>query len=393
MGNLHGKRSPLLGAVVASFLSAVALGCASENTESSANNPPQIAPLSIAELAKELTDLGVDKHLGNIAPVSTATHTGDWTSYHYGTSATAQAKCFDGSEYVASVRDGDANQIVLNLGGGGACWSYESCFVLPGFVKKESKPLVGEKGGLANRNHADNPIADWAMVYGDYCDGSVWSGDRTVVHKEASSGVTRAAEHYGLRNLSATVTLMHQLYPNPERIVVTGASAGGYGTMMGYLVTRAQYPGVPIRLLNDSGPWLYNPDFPDIGADSVERWGVNDFIPDDCPERCNEQLIYLLEYLFPRDPLVDVALFMHYNDFTIGASYLAYGWDFSDVLVERTDVLANAHPDRFKRFFHDGVRHTIIWSDDLYTINNHGMLLHDWISAFVDDTPDWVDLP
>jgi hypothetical protein len=63
-----------------------------------------------------------------------------------------------------------------------------------------------------------------------------------------------------VQNLSAAVTAMRAAFPNPGMIVVSGYSAGGYGTFAGYGVTRVAYPDTPIVTFNDSGPGLQNPD-------------------------------------------------------------------------------------------------------------------------------------
>ncbi len=355
--------------------------------------PVLVEPVIDQPISELISSAGLDRYIDQIQPVSSETFAGNWTGYYYGSGATSQARCFDGGEYVASVRPGKNNNVVLNLGGGGGCWSYESCYVFPIFVKDESNPLNGEQDGISDRNNALNPLRDDNVVYGDYCDGSVWSGDNTLVYRSSTDATTRTTWHWGLRNLSATISLMKELYPNPDRILVTGASAGGYGTLMGYLLTRAAFPEHIIRVFNDSGPWLLNPEHEFMVNGALDGWGIRKLIPADCPPQWQEQLLFLLDCLLPRDQDVTVALFMHYDDFTIGTSYLTYGTDFPDVLRAQTDKVQTVFPSRFKRYLHDGIKHTIIWDDEFYEIDNHGMKLVDWFAAFLDNSGAWRDLP
>ena len=46
---------------------------------------------------------------------------------------------------------------------------------------------------------------------------------------------------HGLYNLSAAVSLLQREVPAPDRIVVSGSSAGGFGTYTGYGVTRVAF--------------------------------------------------------------------------------------------------------------------------------------------------------
>lgn len=346
---------------------------------------------TVDALAREY---GLDRYLGEIAPVSTASKSAGWEAYYFGDSTQSTARCFDGDEYVASVNPGDPKKVALVLSGGGACWSYESCYALgPGFAKDESSPRSGTEDGIMNRTRAANAVSDYSFVYGDYCDGSVWSGDNDVTYRSVTDDTERRTYHRGLQNLSATVTLLKDLYPNPDEILVTGSSAGGYGTMMGYLLMRLAFEEQTIRVLNDSGPWLVNPDKKLLFEDAIENWGLAETMLAFCGGECRANPIVLLDELFPRDPNVTIGLFQYHDDAVIGTLFLGYGLDFQDILKRRTDEFHERYPDRFKRFFHRGVEHTIIGSDRFYELKRWDTKLHDWFAGLITDGPSWVDLP
>lgn len=373
-----------------SLLSALALvaalaACAEEAPDATPHVEPTADP---AELLAHISSAGIDGWLGRIAPASVSAEEG-WDVARF--DPAGDARCYDGSPYVASARAGDPKKVALILGGGGGCWDWGTCYGIQ--IAKDDSDPARDWGGLFSREKA-NPIADWSIVYGDYCDGSVWTGDRDVVYTHPD-GHTVPTYHRGLRNLSATVSWMKARHPDPDEILVTGASAGGYGTLMGYLVVRAAWPDKPIVVLNDSGPWLFNPALQEEMLDPVfANWDIPRLLPDDCPASCDEQLLFLLDWGLPRDPRVRVGILMHLNDFTIGTGYLGVGMGFPGLLRETTGRVHAQFPDRFRRFYVEGIKHTSIFDGETYTLERDGLKFTDWLAAMLQgDLAGWPDLP
>ena len=54
--------------------------------------------------------------------------------------------------------------------------------------------------------------------------------------------------HHGLKNLSASIDVIASTFPAPDRILLTGNSAGGFGTDYMLPLVRKLYPDTPIDL-------------------------------------------------------------------------------------------------------------------------------------------------
>jgi len=77
--------------------------------------------------------------------------------------------------------------------------------------------------GILNTTLDENPFADWNVGYVPYCDGSLFAGDIEI---DEDDGVIDRY-HRGLLNLSAALDTIQKEFPSPDRIVMTGMSAGG----------------------------------------------------------------------------------------------------------------------------------------------------------------------
>lgn len=338
---------------------------------------------SYEEYLSYLSDKGVNKYIG-IKP-ERQEKLGDWDVYYYGKNS--PAICFAGDEFIVSVREIDPTRVVLYLEGGGACWDYESCYETRMANVKAGTPGFGGfmTGGFMEKDNSLNPLKDWSIVYASYCDGSVWSGDNDVYY----NGVL--TKHHGLANLSAAVTLLKERFPSPQKILVSGSSAGGYGTLMGYLVTRAQFPELVLKVLNDSGAYIENPEDVYMHDAVRQNWKIEQYLPEDC-QRCDEQLIFILDWIFQRDPYVKWGLFSYYNDFVIGGVFLKLGPDFRKLLLNVTGDIHKKNPDVFRRYFIEGAMHTIMQLPTYYSVNVNGIYFYQWVDGLVNDTENWQDL-
>jgi DUF3089 family protein/pectinacetylesterase len=341
---------------------------------------PTATPTGTPSLLDELTASTVGKYVGAITPSSNEP-SGAWTRYLYDPAA-EQAICLRGGQYSVDVRHGTNGKVLLMLEGGGACWNNQTCWVTP-LAKLDANPLYG--AGMLDFDNPDNPFHDWNVVYAPYCDGSVFASENTVDYEGGHT------YHHGLQNLSAAVTLMREQFPDPEQIVVSGFSAGGYGTFTGYGVTRVAYPQTPILVLNDSGPGLQNPEATEDIQDRNANWRINDHVPASCT-RCSEQYSYLSEWALDRDPTLRVALFSNLRDGIIRSFNKLDADDYESLLREVTGDIESRNPDRFKRFFVQGESHTIIEIGQFYTTEIAATRLRDWTEDFLTDGPAWQDL-
>jgi hypothetical protein len=336
-----------------------------------------------------LNQMGIDKYIG-LEPLTGSTQTidnGAWKVYYYDPSS--PARCLNGSQYMVSFHQGNPQKVMLYLEGGGACWDYNSCYNSI-MAKTTANPV--QIGGILDTTNAANPFSDYSIIYASYCDGSVWSGDNDAAFTNTTTGATVTTYFHGLANLSAAITLMKQNFINPEKIVVAGSSAGGYGTFMGYFVTRTQYPFTTLNVLNDSGVGLFNPSQTTLFQNILTTWNIKKIIPPDCP-KCNQQMSYLADWAMNHDQNVNFGFLSYYNDVVIGSIFLQMNTaDFKNLLLSVTGEIHKDHPNRFQRFFVDGSMHTMLELPSYYTMQISGTTMTQWTADMVTDTAAWQDL-
>ncbi len=376
--------------LLAALLSAAAIGCGDDDNGAAptpqATATATVKPTATASptatvppIVAELAATGIGRHLG-IQP-NAMNRNGQWEEYTYDKTA-EMAICRGGTTYQVNLRRGSSNHVLIYLEGGGACWNYATCWQSP-LAKLVAGPAVG--GGILDNTNADNPFKDWNIVYASYCDGSVFAGDNIVDYRD------KHTYHHGLQNVSAAVTLAQREFPNVDRLVVAGSSAGGFGTYTGYAVTRVAFPTTPLLVFDDSGPGLQNPADTQTIAERNTNWHFSSSVPPTCTE-CSTQLTYLTDWAVQRDPGLRVAYFDYQEDGVL-TFFLKLDADmFGSLLRTVTNDVQGRYPDRIKRFFPRGATHTALVSDNFYTEELNGITVREWTADFLSNGPKWQDL-
>lgn len=181
--------------------------------------------------------------------------------------------CAYGEPYEFYVRPGDPTRVFVFLEGGGACWDGDTC------DPEREDPVYSSSlddtihprrlSGLFDRDHPDNPVADYTMVFGPYCTGDVHLGDRVATYERAGGAVT--IHHTGFVNATALLDWVTQNVPAPETIVVAGSSAGAVGAPVHASRFAARYPDARVVGLGDGAGSYRNGALPDV--DPVQ-WGL-----------------------------------------------------------------------------------------------------------------------
>lgn len=328
---------------------------------------PGLPPLTpSAELVAMFDKIDLEKYL-NIDYVRTQNMSNDWMHYFY---SEDDCKCIFGAEFFVGIRTNSTKKVVFYLQGGGAKW--------PGGGTATPTPFnMFDFGPVARVDN--NPLKDWSVVYVPYCDGSVHAGDNEMMIEDKM--------HYfhGLRTTSAAVALMQELFPNPDQIMVTGASAGAFGTFFGWALVKSQYLDAHTYIFNDGGPGFWNPD--DLATWEVikDAWQFEDLIPEECIKcQGTTDLTYLYETYLDVDDQVRIGMFSSYYDSVIGQDFLEMNpEDFKSHLLSVTDEIKTAHPERFARFFIEGETHTAILTG--FNTAIQGTTIYDWIGKLITD--------
>jgi len=325
----------------------------------------------------ELYEQGVDRYLGEFTPMSAEPADGI-VQHTFG--AGDGPLCLTGGEYTMATRDGGDDTLMIFLEGGGACWS-DFCQ-----ATQEASPGIPARGilGPAGEN---NPATDFNVAYFPYCDGSVFSGDIDI--DDDDDGIIDR-HHRGLRNLSAGLDVVASTYPSPSRIVLTGNSAGGFGTDYALPLVRKLFPDVAIELINDSGVGVSKPGFVDFLS---EEWNATQFIPESCDDCITEggHLTGYHLYQLNEDPNLRMGFLSTKRDVVIADIFVGIGGEaFEAELIAEMAALEEGEPDRFRSLIADGNSHTFLQAQ--FTREVGGVAVYQWVADMLSGSDDWVSV-
>jgi hypothetical protein len=233
-------------------------------------------------------------------------------------------------------------------------------------------------GTIFSRSDPDNVFKDFTFLYVMACTGDLHGGDAVVTYTSGSQSLT--VNHKGHANVVAFLERVAATWPTPARVVVAGASAGGFGTLFNHDTFRLFWPNPKMYLLDDSGPAL-----PGV-FDLWTLWNVQAALSDICPG-CGSDLtgVYAaLDRWYPNDRK---SLLSHVTDPNTGATAAAL----------RSIAATVLEPNRWK-WFYGGSGHTFIaavpgnqsrTAMEMTTFVSAGVSLKAFLKAQVDDDPSW----
>jgi O-palmitoleoyl-L-serine hydrolase len=178
------------------------------------------------------------------------------------------AVCNDGTSAVYYFRKGSgsgSHNWVIYLGGGGFCYSVESCQSrwrqTPELMTSSDKPSKIRLNGLLSDSSVENP--DFYNANGvviPYCSSDLWSGDRA--HSKSTGGF----EFRGRDIARAVVSdlkkgIVTAKLQNADRVLFAGVSAGGIGVMVHLDWLASSLSNATVKGLNDAG-WFPEIDIP-----------------------------------------------------------------------------------------------------------------------------------
>jgi hypothetical protein len=166
------------------------------------------------------------------------------------------AKCGDGSDYKVWYQKRDQKSLTIEIMGGGACWSQQTCFGVRQrtFFHSLPTPLPG----LATTNNHKLPknFQEGSTLYLGYCTGDVHLGDH-----HADYGFKNGFHHSGKKNFEQTFKyLFQQGIINPytyENLLVTGSSAGAIGAIVNAPLLETLFPFTENKVLIADAPGLH----------------------------------------------------------------------------------------------------------------------------------------
>jgi len=182
--------------------------------------------------------------------------------------------CSDGSQYRFWYYDSPtSNNLLISFEGGGACWDYPSCSGQAGilgaahpngipanyiydFQPQYVSPMVnGADPGIPLRPKNDIATNGFDVVYMPYCTGDVHVGNRVVTYTDPTGqNPPIVFRHNGYNNTVAALNFLHGVFPNVNKMVITGFSAGGVASSAVFYQARRTLLPAKGYLINDSGP-------------------------------------------------------------------------------------------------------------------------------------------
>jgi hypothetical protein len=229
--------------------------------------------------------------------------------------------CRDGSPagFYVHYSPTSSDKLFIYLEGGGACDSATFCShnpaniqtVFSGGAATQGQTIVGSLSfattgqvpytatpaqglspayspGMFDFTNAANPFQNWNAVYVPYCTGDVHFGtaDDVDIPGDGLLGDSPHQHFVGHLNLQSYVARIVPTFPNLSQVVLTGASAGGFGAGLNYGMVQDSFgPRVPVVVLDDSGPPFSVQYLPACLQKKWRQiWGFDAALPSDCKE-------------------------------------------------------------------------------------------------------------
>jgi hypothetical protein len=300
-------------------------------------------------------------------------------------------QCADGSPVGLGISPSHKTKnLVIFLQGGGACWDEASCGLglaanVHGYnaLSFAIDVAISSSGTPLDRTLPTNPLKDDSFVFIPYCTGDIHGGQNVATYGG------QPFHHAGFANVTLDMARVAATFPDVERVVVAGISAGGFGAAYNFGRIREMFPRARAFLVDDSGPPLPPP----FATDAVmtrwkTAWHLDDTLPPDCPE-CRVRIDAIFDHYAAKYPDAKVALLSYRQDPVISLFYGVRILEYASALDALVKPDFVPHPG-FHYYFADGLSHVTLIAYRSLAVKN--VTLASWLDAMLSDSPDWVDV-
>ena len=140
------------------------------------------------------------------------------------------AKSSDGSEWHGIFRKGSENKVVVYFFGGGVSITGETS---EGGTNFFATTMTGQdfvaQGGIGSMAD-ENPFRDWTFIVIPYASGDFHTG--TGEYHYTQNGEDKVVYHNGYNNYAAFIEEIKEYVGEPDTLLVTGFSAGGFAASL-----------------------------------------------------------------------------------------------------------------------------------------------------------------
>lgn len=301
--------------------------------------------------------------------------------------------CSRGSKFAFFARPGKINKVVIDFIGGGACWNASTCSIADAIFSDSVDPLIKQfqegkehKKGIYDHDREDNPFKDWYHVTIPYCTGDIHWGNNVVEYKP-TSGKPFKINHKGAVNTRFVLDWIYKRFSKPETILVTGCSAGAYGSILWSAHIANQYKNSKIYQMGDCGAGIITDSFlkksfPSWKAESAMPTWIPKFDPNKVSITDQD-----ISYVY-----INVAnhykqhLFSQYNtafDENQAFYFKAMGGGTADEWGSKMRTMLDkikTQTPNFRSFVAQGKKHCIIVHNEFYEVAVNGVKFTSWLS-------------
>lgn len=141
------------------------------------------------------------------------------------------AKSSDGSEWHSLFRKGKENKVFIFFYGGGVSFNEETSLNKPDRFYTPDMILQDAFAGMGITTlDEQNPFKDWTFLAIEYSTGDFHSGQNEL--NITKDGKEKIVYHYGYNNYAGFMKEVMPYIGEPEALVISGSSAGGFATSL-----------------------------------------------------------------------------------------------------------------------------------------------------------------
>ncbi|MGD8572820.1 MAG: pectin acetylesterase-family hydrolase [Gammaproteobacteria bacterium] len=333
------------------------------------------------------------------------------------------------TEFSFFIREGNPDKLLVALDGGGACWDANTCIgsaLTPNpvynLVVDETPGSLANAGGLGDVDNPDNPLSDYTQVFVPYCTGDIHWGSRDTQYVYTlpdNSQLPWTIHHRGFDNYIAVLEWLQDYYQSmgvaPDKVVLAGSSAGGYGVLLGLPALKARLPtGTRAYLLADSANGVVTQSFYEtaLGGQALSggNWGIESNIPSfllsafaSGPDAMAVSTYTTLAWRYPFTRFGqytrawDEVQIFYYN--------VMLNVDHPERWADQTYLLSNALPwslkaranmhlsalaPNYRYYIGAGSEHVVLAENSFYTESSaRGVYFRDWVDDMVNRRFTW----
>ena len=303
-------------------------------------------------------------------------------------------RCARGGEFSFFVSPGNSDKVLIDFIGGGACWNGQTCARDTATFSDNVEHLKrryenGDIEGIYQRDRDDNPFKDYNHVVIPYCTGDIHWGNNEITYTDVD-GEDFTIQHKGAVNAKAVLSWVAENIINPNKVVVTGCSAGSYGSIYWTPEVRRLFPRADFKQLGDSGVGIITERF---FHDSFPKWNATAAAPRWIPGLNPDEVDWstlgihdLYTKIGRHYPSINLSQYTSAFDdnqtfyFEImGGAPENWSPNMFDTINEIEDSLSS-----FRSFIAPGVEHCILPYDEFYSVQSGGVSFSSWLKNYID---------